>query len=126
MQTAFENEALYINGASLVESGEGLYRPHPTFNGVYMKSLIAYDKSAKRINAMLVKIEPRCKIGDHLHDQEFELHEVIYGQAEATINGVSAAYKTGVISLIAPNVKHSVKADETGVVLLAIFTPYLI
>ncbi|MDR0664491.1 MAG: cupin domain-containing protein [Helicobacteraceae bacterium] len=123
MQTAFENGAIYINSARLGADAD--YRRHPTFSGVYIKSLIAYDKSERRLNAMLVKIDPRCEIGDHLHDKEYELHQIIGGEAEAIIDGKSVAYKAGVVSLIAPNVKHSVKALEAGAVLLAVFTPNL-
>jgi quercetin dioxygenase-like cupin family protein len=125
MNGAFENGAIYINGALLAGCADKEWRAHPKFEGVYMKSLLSYSDGDGRLNAMMVKIEPNCEIKSHIHDKEAELHETVYGEGEAIINGARVAYNAGVISWIASNTTHSVRAGGLGLILLAKFTPDL-
>ncbi|MDR3162234.1 MAG: cupin domain-containing protein [Helicobacteraceae bacterium] len=121
--TAFEAASVYIGGDKIRDASAAAWTAHPKFDGVYTKSLIGCDESGKGLNAMLVKIEPNSAIGNHMHGKEAELHEVIYGEGEARIGELSAEYKTGAISLIPPDTPHSVKAFNSGLVMIAIFAP---
>jgi quercetin dioxygenase-like cupin family protein len=124
-KTAFELGTIYINGVELKKTDSIEWQKHPKFNGVLTKSLFSGKDSNGNLNAMLVKIEPNCEIGNHIHEGKAELHEVIYGEGITLVDGKSITYKTGIISLIPADVPHSVKADNNGLVLLAKFTPPL-
>ncbi len=32
-----------------------------------------------QLSCHLVKINPECEIGDHIHENNLEIHEIIYG-----------------------------------------------
>ncbi|MDR0286731.1 MAG: cupin domain-containing protein [Clostridiales bacterium] len=124
-KTAFELGTVYINGVELNKTDNIEWQKHPKFNGVFLKGLFSGKDSGNYVSAMLVKIEPHCEIGNHIHEGKAELHEVIYGEGVTLVDDKSIAYKPGVVSLIPADVPHSVKANDSGLVLLAAFTPPL-
>ena len=124
-KTAFELGTIYTNGVELNKTDNIEWQKHPKFNGVFTKNLFSGKDSGNNLSAMLVKIEPNCEIGNHIHEGKAELHEVIYGEGVTVVNDKSIAYKPGIISLIPADVPHSVKADNSGIILLAKFTPPL-
>ncbi len=52
-------------------------------------------------------------IHEHFHPEE-EVYEVIEGELEVTIGGNSQIAKPGVVAIVPPNVRHSVKALTDG------------
>jgi len=124
-KTVFELGTIYINGIELRKTDNIEWQKHPKFKGVFTKDLFCGMDSGNNLSAMLVKIEPNCEIGNHFHEGKAELHEVIYGIGDALVNGKSIAYTPGIISLIPADVPHSVKANNSGLILLAKFTPPL-
>jgi quercetin dioxygenase-like cupin family protein len=52
-------------------------------------------------------------IHEHLHPQE-EVYEVIEGQLELTIDGVTQIAQPGVVGIVPSNTRHSVKALSDG------------
>ncbi len=52
-------------------------------------------------------------IHEHSHAQE-EVYEVIEGELELTIDGVTQIAKAGVVGIVPGNVRHSVKALSDG------------
>jgi len=52
-------------------------------------------------------------IHEHFHPQE-ELYEVLEGELELTINGVTRIARQGVAAIVPSNVRHSVKALTDG------------
>ena len=124
-ETVFELGTIYINGFELNKTDNIEWQKHLKFNGVFTKGLFSGKDSDNNLSAMLVKIEPNCEIGNHIHEGKAELHEVVYGEGVTLVSDRSIAYKPGVISLIPADVPHSVKASNSGLVLLAKFTPPL-
>ncbi|MDR0302074.1 MAG: cupin domain-containing protein [Treponema sp.] len=124
-KTVFESGAIYINGVELNNTDNIEWQKHAKFNGVFTKGLFSGKDSSNNLSAMLVRIEPNCEIGNHIHEGKAELHEVIYGEGCALVNDKSIVYKPGIVSLIPADVPHSVKANNSGLVLLAKFTPPL-
>jgi len=124
-ETSFELETIYINGVELYKTAAIKWQKHPKFSGVFTKDLFSGKDSGNNLSAMMVKIEPNCEIGNHIHEGKAELHEVVYGEGVTLVSEKSIAYKPGVISLIPADVPHSVKASNSGLVLLAKFTPPL-
>jgi quercetin dioxygenase-like cupin family protein len=52
-------------------------------------------------------------IHEHFHPQE-EVYEVIQGELEITIDGVTQVAKPGLVAIVPSNVRHSVKALTDG------------
>jgi len=52
-------------------------------------------------------------IHEHFHPQE-EVYEVIEGELEMTIDGVTQVVRRGLIAIVPGNVRHSVKALTDG------------
>lgn len=52
-------------------------------------------------------------IHEHFHPEE-EVYEVIDGELEVTIGGRSEIAKPGVVAIVPPNTRHSVKALTNG------------
>ena len=124
-KTAFESGTIYVNGVEINKTDIIDWQKHPKFNGVFTKNLFYGKDSSNNLSAMLVKIEPNCEIGNHIHEGKAELHEIIYGEGTTLVNDKSIVYKPGIISLIPADVPHSVKANNSGLILLAKFTPPL-
>jgi unsaturated pyranuronate lyase len=52
-------------------------------------------------------------IHEHLHPQE-EVYEVIEGELELTIDGVTQTVGAGMVGIVPSNIRHSVKALTDG------------
>jgi quercetin dioxygenase-like cupin family protein len=52
-------------------------------------------------------------IHEHFHPQE-EVWEVIEGEIELTVDGVAQITRPGLVAIVPPNVRHSVKALTDG------------
>lgn len=56
-------------------------------------------------------------IHEHFHPQE-EVYEVIEGELEMTVDGVSRVVRPGLVAVVPSNVPHSVKALTDGRVII--------
>lgn len=54
-----------------------------------------------------------ASIHEHFHPEE-EVYEVIEGELEVTIDGSSQIAKPGVVAIVPPNSRHSVRALTDG------------
>jgi quercetin dioxygenase-like cupin family protein len=54
-----------------------------------------------------------ASIHEHFHPQE-EVWEVLDGELEVTIDGVTRAARPGVVAIVPPGVPHSVRALTDG------------
>ena len=54
-----------------------------------------------------------ASIHEHFHPQE-EVYEVIEGELEVTIDGVTQIARPGVVAIVPPGAHHSVKALTNG------------
>ena len=52
-------------------------------------------------------------IHEHHHEQE-EVYEVTEGELEVTIDGVAQIARPGIVAIVPPNTRHSVKALTDG------------
>lgn len=57
--------------------------------------------------------ERGSSIHEHFHPQE-EVWEVIEGELEITIDGITQVTRSGMAAIVPPNVRHSVKALSDG------------
>jgi len=54
-----------------------------------------------------------ASIHEHFHPQE-EVYDVVEGELEITIDGVTQTAKPGIVAIVPSNVRHSVKALTDG------------
>jgi quercetin dioxygenase-like cupin family protein len=54
-----------------------------------------------------------ASIHEHFHPQE-EVYEVIEGELEITVDGVTQIARAGLVAIVPSNVRHSVKALSDG------------
>jgi len=102
------------------------WNAHPTFKGVFLKHLVKGEDTDGKFSCHLVKVEAGCEIGEHVHEGQFELHEVIAGNGEGVLVGKKIPYQLGVSVVIPNGIKHKVIAGEEDLYLLAKFVPALV
>ena len=96
---------------------------HPTFEGVELKHIITAKQTDGLFSFHLVRIAPNKKIGNHVHIEQLETHEVIAGSGLCINDGTELAYVPGVISFFQKNHPHEVIAGPDGLYLFAKFMP---
>lgn len=116
--------AVGLTGIKETESIE--WNPHPKFSGVFLKHILKGEDTCGRISSHLVRIEPFCMLGEHIHEGKVEIHEVVNGTGECMVNGKEYSYSVGVTAVIPENSPHSVRAGKEGLYLLAKFSPPLL
>jgi len=107
----------------MVEAGEIAWKQHPVYAGVSLKTLIGFEEAGGRFSCLLVKLEPGHEIGEHIHDSQWELHEVVDGNGICIILDKEINYESGVCTVIPDGLKHRVIAGEQGLSLLAKYMP---
>lgn len=125
MQETFENGSVFAGGVH-TETDTLKWNAHPAFMGVYLKHLIKGEQTGGQLSCHLVKIEPGCSIGLHNHLGKRELHEVVRGSGNCSIEDEVIEYGPGKIALIPADVNHEVNAGKDGLLLLAKFFPALV
>ena len=74
----FDNGRLALPGKTTDFNGLK-WNAHPTFKGVSLKHIVTAQDTGGAFSYHLVKVEPGCKIGNHVHATQLETHEVIAG-----------------------------------------------
>lgn len=123
--TGFEKGAICLPGGAERPFADEAWNEHPAFKGVFLKHLVTGEATEGALSCHMVRVEPGCCLESHIHEGQWELHEVINGQGEAIVDDVAVAYQTGVMAVIPKGVRHRVQAGEAGLVLLAKFFPAL-
>jgi len=106
--------------------GDIPWKPHPAFPGVALKHLVTGAQTCGALSCHLVRVDPGMVLPPHVHDAQWELHEVAAGSGTAVIDGREAAYVPGVTAVIPRGMDHTVRAGAEGLRLLAKFFPALL
>ncbi|MDO5147769.1 MAG: cupin domain-containing protein [Oscillospiraceae bacterium] len=101
------------------------WNKHPTFEGVELKHIVTASDTCGAFSYHLVRIAPNMKIGNHVHKEQTETHEVISGSGICTNEGKEISYSTGIISIMKMDTPHEVIAGGEGLYLFAKFIPAL-
>jgi len=126
METAdFFEQGIVIADGTMCDTGNINWKIHPSFQGVFMKTVLRGCDTGGRLSCHMIKIEPGREIGIHAHDGRMELHEVIAGCGKCTIGDKMVAYRPGVISCIPDDINHGIAAGDKGLLLFAKFFPAL-
>ncbi len=121
-----------IHEGSIVECEQQMnvaelpWNPHPKFRGVALKHLVKGEATGGKLSCHLVRVDAGCEIGNHIHAENLELHEVLSGNGKAMLKDKEIPYVTGTCVVIPENLPHSVMADRDDLYLLAKFTPALV
>lgn len=98
---------------------------HPTFKGVELKHIVTAKDTDGKFSYHLVRIDPDCSIGKHIHETQLETHEVINGSGKCVNARNIIPYEPGTISIMQAGVPHEVVAGSEGLYLFAKFMPAL-
>ncbi|WP_043633486.1 cupin domain-containing protein [Desulfovibrio sp. TomC] len=102
------------------------WKDHPAFAGVALRHLVTAADTEGALSCHLVRLDPGASLASHVHDGQWELHEVVAGSGTASLNGAPADYLPGVAAVIPRSVPHEVTAGEQGLTLYAKFFPALL
>ncbi len=102
------------------------WNAHAKFNGVFLKHLVKGEDTDGKFSCHLVKVESDCEIGEHIHEDKWELHEIISGEGKGILTGKEISLKPGVSVVIPKGIKHKVIASKDDLYLLAKFIPALV
>jgi mannose-6-phosphate isomerase-like protein (cupin superfamily) len=103
-----------------------LWNAHPKFRGVFLKHLIKGTDTGGMLSCHMVRIDPNAIREDHVHENQWELHEVIEGEGSLILESKEEPYYPGRMGIIPKGVSHKVIAGKNGLVLLAKFFPALL
>ncbi len=108
------------------DAGELPWNPHPAFEGVALKHLVRGEDTQGALSCHLVRLEPGKGLAGHLHEGQWELHEVLAGSGEAGLAGQRLTYLPGVTTVVPRGVPHEVTAGPEGLIFFAKFFPALL
>lgn len=94
--------------------------------GVYLKHIIKGEDTDGKFSCHIVKIESGCEIGQHIHESNWELHEVINGEGKCFLVDKEVGYSVGTLSVIPQGIEHKVMAFNGDLYLFAKFIPALL
>ena len=121
----------FINNGKVTLTGGDIsidetWQEHQKFKGVYLKHLIKGTYTDGILSSHMVRIEPHAVLEEHVHDAQWELHEVIEGEGVFLLDNSERPYYPGRMAVIPKGVKHRVTAGSRGLVMLAKFFPALL
>lgn len=101
------------------------WEPHPSFEGVEMKHLVLGRDTEGGLSCHLVRVAPGCALEEHDHPGQTELHKVLGGKGTCRCGAQDIEYAPGAMTVIPRGRAHRVHAHDTGLLLLAQFSPAL-
>ncbi len=114
--------ALADGGYSCTEKD---WNAHPSCAGVSLKHLVSGESTNQALSCHVVRLDPGAALTEHIHDPQWEMHEVLEGSGALLMEGKEIAYAPGAISVIPKGCHHELRAGDNGLVLLAKFFPPL-
>lgn len=116
-------KVIYQNKEVNIEKLEWNKNPN---KGVYLKHIVKGEDTDGKFSCHIVKIESGCEIGQHIHECNWELHEVIDGKGKCFLADKEIIYSIGTLSVIPQGIQHKVKAVNGDLYLFAKFIPALV
>lgn len=101
------------------------WNPHAKFKGVALKHLVTGEATQGQFSCHLVRIQAGFEIGDHVHESQWELHEVLEGNGKGILVQQEMAYVPGTFAIIPQGKVHKIMAEESDMYLFAKFIPAL-
>jgi quercetin dioxygenase-like cupin family protein len=114
-----------LSGQDRPQSEQPVWIDHPKFAGVRLCPLVSATESGGRFTTLLVSVAPRSRMLAHRHEAEVEQHLVLDGGGVLELDGLTFDYQPGSLVVIPQGAEHSVVAGDSGMMLLALFSPAL-
>ncbi len=124
MFTTAETNSIFTREDSR-DMKEIAWNKHATFPGVYLKHLVKGDQTDGKFSCHLVKVEAGCELGEHIHAGNWEIHEIVSGNAAGYLEGKEMPYTPGTTAIIPAGLKHRVVAGDQDLYIRAKFIPAL-
>lgn len=122
----FQNPLLdRLQGQDRPQAERPVWTDHASFAGVRLCRLVTGAESGGRFTTLLVSIAPHAGMLPHRHEAEVEQHLVLNGEGHLELDGQAQHYQPGSLMVIPQGAEHSVIAGESGIVILALFSPAL-
>ena len=102
------------------------WNKHSSYDGVFLKHIVTSKFTNGKFSCHLVKVQAGCEISEHVHQNNWELHEVVAGDATGYLADKRISYVIGTTIVIPEGEKHRVVAGEKDLYLLAKFIPALV
>ena len=102
------------------------WNKHASCEGVFLKHIVTGKFTDGKFSCHLVKVQAGCEISEHVHQNNWELHEVVAGEATGYLADQKISYVTGTTIVIPQGEKHRVVAGKQDLYLLAKFIPALV
>lgn len=102
------------------------WNKHAAFQGVYLKHLVKGDQTDGKFSCHLVKVEAGCELGEHIHPDNWEIHEIVSGNATGYLEGKEMPYTSGTTAILPAGSKHRVVAGDCDLYIRAKFIPALV
>ncbi|XPV75387.1 MAG: cupin domain-containing protein [Desulfovibrio sp.] len=118
-----EGKTCFIDEDIPTQSKEWL--SHPVFEGVALKHLVTGAQTKGAMSSHLVRVRKGHSIGEHIHEESLEVHDVLCGKGECLLDKKLISYESGVTGIIPQAVPHSVTALDEDLYILAKFIPAL-
>ncbi len=96
---------------------------HPRFKGVSLKHLVKGADTEGMVSCHIVRLDPEAVLEDHVHEGQWELHEVVEGDGTFFLGLRETSYWPGQMAVIPKGVTHKVVAGKSGLLLRATFFP---
>lgn len=122
----FDKEGKLLFADFVVEFADIAWSKHATFEGVELKHIVTSKETDGQFSYHLVRIAPNKKIGNHVHKEQLETHEIIAGAGSCVVDGKQINYEPGTISILPKNIPHEVTAGKDGLYIFAKFMPALV
>ena len=121
----FRDGSILVDG-EVIDAKSLPWNEHASFKGVYLKHLVKGEMTGGKLSCHLVHIKAGHAIGDHIHADKYELHEVLQGTGVGDVAGKPFVYSPGTVAVIPEGVQHRIVADREDVYLFAKFFPALL
>lgn len=109
----------------LFDSAAIEWRPHPRFEGAFVKPLITSEMNSS-LTLSRVKLQPGGELPPHTHEASTETFYVLSGEAYCRVGEEEATLKAGHYGYAPPGVSHTVRnTGQEDLHAISIFNPPL-
>lgn len=101
--------------------------PHPTADGVQVKSLITKKEQGTDVTCMLVRIPVGDKVPEHVHADQDDILFILAGRGVMWVDGIGEFLLANSIVVRVPKgTPHRIENVTEDLLIYDVFSPYLL